>query len=153
MLASSLKFLVLSLIIGLAWGWSLFAGSGAAPADAIGTARWVTPVLPEDYSTSAGRFEQEMLQPGFLARPVSALEKEAEDNAPPPDGLSGLQFLSAARINNALIVQIRLPDGRVSSVRTGDAVLDGWIVASTTPYSILLKRAGEERVFGSRLKD
>lgn len=153
MLASSLKFLILSLCIGLAWGWSVFSASESPAAGAAGSGRWTSPQLPADYAASAGRFEQELLQPGFLAQPVSALQAEAAQDAGPVDPLAGLQFLSAARINKTLTVQLRLPDGRVSSVKPGDSVLDGWIVDATTPYSIQLERAGEQRVFGSRLPE
>ena len=153
MFASSLKFLILSLCIGLAWGWSVFSALDSPEPGSPGSGRWTSPQLPTDYSASAGRFEQELLEPGFLVRPVSALQAETAPEAAPVDPLAGLQFLSAARINKTLTVQIRLPDGRVSSVRSGDRVLDDWIVGATTPYSIQLERAGEQRVFGSRLPE
>jgi hypothetical protein len=153
MFAGSLKFLILSLCAGLAWGWVAFFSAERPLPSAAGTGSWTAPVLPPDYSGSSGRLEQELLQTGFLSRPVSALRTMQVEEAGPVDPLAGLQFLSAARINTSLIVQIRLPDGRVSSVKPGDDVLDGWIVSSTTPYSIQLERAGEQRVFGSRLPD
>jgi len=153
MLASNIKFLILSLCAGLALGWVAFTGSQGAPLGAPGAGSWTAPALPPDYSGSAGRLEQELLQAGFLLRPLSALQATQAGEAGPPDPLAGLQFLSAARINTSLTVQIRLPDGRVTSVKPGDDVLDGWMVSSTTPYSIQLERAGEQRVFGSRLPD
>lgn len=153
MFGTSFKFLLLALCVGLGWGWTQFSRSASQPPESVGTGRWSPPPLPTDYSTSAGRFESTLTENGFLARPVAALAVEAVETSLPQDPLAGLEFLSAARINNKLSVQLRLPEGQVKSFRQGETVLEGWIITAATPYSVQLEKAGEQRVFGSRIAD
>ena len=145
---SSLVLLLFLVAFGVLLGFVSGSRSGGLAATS-NDVEWSPPPLPVDYSASRGRFLQDLFASKLFPEPYSSqvvAEGDPAAEAADPGRAAFPPILSAARIDGAYKIQVRMPDGSIMSIGANDTLPGDWIIKQVSLDKVVAEQDGETKV-------